>query len=300
MKKTILVLLLIISVVSVSISPVYASALLQVTAIPTTPPSTPTIYMPTTPAATNTATATATSTPTLAATYTATATGTNTPTPAATYTATATGTNTPTNTPTETGTPTQTLTPTATAVPWIYPISYTTSGFTTGDPLTAVYTNDETYQAFAEALGDSGQYAEYTFDTYDRAKLALNFDGYYTGSHIVTLDCESATGWENIATLTTAAIENETLTEQTVPEACYPATESDRLTVRFYHAAGGNDTHALYIDHIYISQPGLPAPVFENTLTYGDYAVVGALAFQTLIIVIWFLTQFIFSDEKKK
>ena len=252
-----------------------------------TPTATATFTNTPTATETFTPTATFTNTPTATATFTPTATETSTPTETGvpTDTPTATGTNTPTETPTETSTPTETLTPTPTGIPWIYPVSYALEEYTTSDPLTAVYENDEDYQTFAEAEGVGAQSVTYSFDAYGYTDLFLNFDGYYTGTHALTIECQSDSGWEHVATLSTLQSEDETLSDQALPDTCQPASDAETLDVRFYHAAAGDAAHVLNIDQLYLSQAGLPGWEWEPTISLGEYAIVGVQALMLMIFV---------------
>jgi hypothetical protein len=144
---------------------------------------------------------------------------------------------------------------------------------TTTNGLTTTYSNDGIYQTWSEAGAMANQYIESDFHNLPGGAYKLTFDGYYTGGHTVKLQCSpnGSGGWVDLATLTSSASADETITVN-LPAGCDGGTE---VHTRLSHTGTGIGTHRLYIDQLYLDYQSTAAgptamPVYSTTTTTLD------------------------------
>lgn len=259
-----------------------------------------------TPTPTSTVTATITATPTATATATPTATATATITstalPTETKTPTATGTATVTQTPTQTETPTVTPTVTNTPIPWQIAYDQTLTGFSVSSGvLSDTYISDNQRLAYIEANGTSNQTIEYLFNSFGHTSLSMEWNGYYTATHPMKLQCYnySLTTYTDLTSLGNSLTADETISEN-LPAGCEPPTSSDRLKIRFFHPNAGTSSHYIYTDYLKLFTDQEPptatmtpiSPEYQRNYSTGEISIFLSLLCLVIIALVFMAAYF--------
>lgn len=123
-----------------------------------------------------------------------------------------------------------------------------------------VCTNDAVRYVWRESTGATTS-VDAAFTTTVGMSYTYTFDGYYTGGHIVALQCYNGSTWTLLSNLTQNAGSDETLTGA-LPSNCNDGSPE----LRFYHAANGNGSHYIHIDQLVLDAE-TPTPTYTPTFT---------------------------------